>query len=256
MNKRELLIAFLTILNKEITRFVRIWPQTFIPIIITTTLYFLIFGKIVGSQIDPISGYNYMEYIMPGLVMMSIINSSYSNTVSSFFSAKFQKSIEEILVSPTPHYVIIIGYVAGGVLRGLISGLIVYLVASLFVKEFIIYSITNMILSALFSAIIFANIGLLNGLFARNFDDISWVPSFVLTPLSYLGGIFYSISSLPYPWAKISLFNPIFYCVDMMRYSILGIHTMNVSNMLYILAILIVIIYAVSLKLFKYKISK
>lgn len=256
MTYKELITAYLTIVSKETIRFFRIWPQTFLPNVITTTLYFLIFGKIIGSQINPISDYDYIKYIMPGLVMMAIITSSYNNTVASFFTAKFQKSIEELIVSPTPYSIIVIGYVTGGTIRGLISGILVLAVSLFFVDIPSIYSVSTMILVSVTASIIFANIGFINGLYARNFDDISWIPSFVLTPLSYLGGIFYSVKQLPEIWYQISLFNPVFYCVDIMRFSILGIQTLNITLMLIMSVLIIVMLYIFTIRIMKKKLLK
>lgn len=256
MTRQELLTAYFTIVSKEVTRFFRIWPQTFLPNIITTSLYFLIFGKIIGAQINPISGHPYIKYIMPGLVMMAIITSSYSNTVASFFSAKFQKSIDELIVSPTPHSIIIIGYISGGVIRGLINGILVLIVSMFFVDIISIHSITILLLVSILASIIFANIGFINGLYAKNFDDISWVPSFVLTPLSYLGGIFYSIKQLPNIWYKISLLNPIFYCVDIMRFSVLGIQTLNVWLMISVSILIISMLYMLTIRIMTKKLLK
>lgn len=255
MNIKRLAIAYVTITRKEVTRFIRIWPQTFLPHVVTTTLYFLIFGKIIGSQIAPINGVGYIDYIMPGIVMMAVITGSYNNTVSSFFSAKFQRSIEDLIVSPTPHYVILLGYITGGVVRGIISGILVLIVSMFFIK-IKVFSIGMLTLVLLISAIIFSTVGIINGVFARNFDDISWIPSFVLTPLIYLGGVFYSIESLPTTWRKLSLFNPIFYCVDLVRYSILGIKTQDINVSIISSIVLIMVLWIITLKLMTSKLCK
>lgn len=220
--------AYSTIVRKEVSRFIRIWPQTFMPSVITTVLYFLVFGKIIGNQIKHIDGLQYIDYITPGLVMMSVISGSYNNTASSFFSSKFQRSIEELLVSPTPRWVIMVGYVTGGIIRGMVSGILVLCVASFFMKiKF--YSIAISFLVLFLTSAIFATVGLINGVFARNFDDISWIPSFILTPMSYLGGIFYSVEDLPGIWAKLSLFNPVFHSIDAFRHSMFGIGILGVE---------------------------
>ena len=198
------MVAFQTILSKEITRFTRIWSQTVLPPVITMTLYFLIFGKLIGSQIKDINGYSYMQYIVPGLTMMSIMTNAYANTSSSFFGAKFSKSIEEMLVSSMPSYIILLGYTFGGALRGLIVGLLVILV-SLFFTHLHIHHIGVVLFMAVLSAMLFSLGGLINGIFAKKFDDISFIPTFVLTPLTYLGGIFYSVHQLPIFWQKVSL---------------------------------------------------
>jgi len=215
-------IAFRTIVSKEIKRFSRIWIQTLLPPAITISLYFVIFGNLIGSRIGEMGGYDYMQFIVPGLIMMSVITNSYSNVVSSFFSAKFQRSIEELLVSPTPSYVILLGYVCGGVARGLAVGFIVTLV-SLFFSDLQIHNIAVMISIVLLTAIVFSLGGFINAVFARSFDDISIVPTFILTPLTYLGGIFYSIHLLPDFWFTVSLANPIVYMVNGFRYGILGV---------------------------------
>ncbi len=223
----QVYIATTTILAKEIVRFMRIWIQTLIPPAMTMTLYFIIFGKLIGSQIHMISGFTYMQYIVPGLVMMSIITSSYTNTSSSFFGAKFSKSIEEILVAPVPNYAILLGYVLGGTLRGIIVGLIVTLISLLF-THLHVYSITIVAVMATLSSMLFSLGGLINAIFAKKFDDVSFIPTFVLTPLTYLGGVFYSIKQLPPFWQKLSIFNPIVDIVDTFRYGILGISDINI----------------------------
>lgn len=186
MTPRALFIAYSTIVRKEITRFLRVWTQTLVPPIITTTLYYVIFGQFIGSQIKPVGGMSYMEFIVPGLVMMTIITSSFANTVSSFYMAKFQKSIEEVLVSPTPYSVIIFGYITGGILRGLLTGALVLGVAFFFTHITFVHPILTIVF-ALLTSLLFSLIGLLNGLVAESFDGISIVPNFVLTPLTYLG---------------------------------------------------------------------
>ena len=196
------LIALQTILRKEIVRFLRIWSQTLLPPVITMTLYFIIFGKLIGSQINKIDGVSYMQYIVPGLVMMSIMTNAFANTASSFYGAKFSKSIEEMLVSSMPSYTILLGYMLGGALRGLAVGVLVTLV-SLFFTHLQIQNFGIVIIMAVLSALIFSLGGLLNGIFARTFDDISFIPTFVLTPLTYLGGVFYSIKQLPPVWQTV-----------------------------------------------------
>ncbi|WP_025621445.1 ABC transporter permease, partial [Vibrio parahaemolyticus] len=191
--------AFRSLLGKEVTRFSRIWVQTLVPPAITMTLYFIIFGNLIGSRIGEMSGFSYMEYIVPGLIMMSVITNSYSNVASSFFSAKLQKNIEELLVAPVPNYVIIAGYVMGGVTRGLLVGAIVTCVSLLFVDLQVEH--WGIIVATVFmTSVVFALGGLINAVYAKTFDDISIIPTFVLTPLTYLGGVFYSISLLPEFW--------------------------------------------------------
>lgn len=219
--RRDDLICFYTIARRETTRIFRIWVQTLVPPVITMTLYFIVFGSFIGSQLADIKGYDYMAFIAPGLIMMSIITNSYTNTVSSFFSTKFQRNIEELLVSPTPEWVIILGYISGGVVRGLSVGFLVSLV-SLFFVRLPLFSITYTVLFAFLTSVVFSLAGMINGIFAKKFDDISIIPTFVLTPLTYLGGVFYSIKMLPDFWQTVSLANPILYMVNAFRYGILG----------------------------------
>lgn len=223
------LTAFKSILFKEITRFSRIWPQTLLPPAITMTLYFLIFGNLIGSRIGNMAGVPYMEFIAPGLIMMSVITNSYSNVASSFFSAKFQRNLEELIVAPVPHFVLISGFVFGGVARGLCVGLIVTLVAIYFVDINIQHPIL-VIFTVLITSILFALGGLINGIFARSFDDISIIPTFVLTPLTYLGGVFYSLSLLPDFWRAVSSLNPVVYMINVFRYGFLGISDISVQS--------------------------
>tara|TARA_R110002050_G_scaffold268113_1_gene410025 strand:+ start:83019 stop:83798 length:780 start_codon:yes stop_codon:yes gene_type:complete len=214
-------VAFTTLLSREIRRFIRIWPQTLLPPAITMTLYFIIFGNLIGSRIGEMGGFNYIQYIAPGIIMMSVINNAYSNVASSFFSAKFQNHIEELIVAPVPNYLILAGYVAGGTARGLFVGLIVTLV-SLFFTHLSIQHIFITISMVFLSAILFALGGFINAIYARSFDEISIIPTFILTPMTYLGGVFYSISLLPEFWQNISLLNPILYMVNAFRYGMLG----------------------------------
>ncbi len=214
-------IAFKTILAKEIHRFIRIWMQTLLPPVITMSLYFVIFGALIGSRIGPMDGYNYMEFIAPGLIMMAVITNSYQNVVSSFFGAKFQRHVEEVLVAPIPNSVILLGFMAGGMARGLIVGLLVTVIALLFTRLGV-HNLAVMISVVILTSALFSLAGFLNALFAKTFDDITIVPTFVLTPLTYLGGVFYSISLLPEFWQYASLLNPILYMVNAFRYGILG----------------------------------
>ncbi|AOE50546.1 ABC transporter permease [Kangiella sediminilitoris] len=215
------LVAFQTIVIKEITRWLRIWSQTLLPPAITMTLYFVIFGNLIGSRVGEMGGYDYMEYIVPGLIMMSVITNSYGNVVSSFFSSKYQRSIEEMMVSPVSNWVILGGYVGGGVLRGLLTGLIVTIIASFFV-ELQIQNIWVVMSVVFLTSVLFAIGGLINAVFAKKFDDVAIVPTFILTPLTYLGGVFYSISLLPEFWQGVSKLNPIIYMVNAFRYGFLG----------------------------------
>jgi ABC-2 type transport system permease protein len=217
MTAGEQAIALKTIVHKEIRRILRIWIQTLLPSAITTTLYFLIFGKFIGSQVRDIGGFSYMQFIVPGIIMMSVITNSFTNVVSSFFGTKFQKSIEEILVSPTPNYIIIIGYCMGGIARGLFVGFVVLLVSLIF-SPLKVHNVFVVIVFMLLTSIVFSLGGLLNSIFAKKFDDVSIFPTFVLTPLTYLGGVFYSIDMLPEFWRKMSLFNPILYMINGFRF--------------------------------------
>ena len=227
MKFKENYTAFRTIVDKEITRILRIWPQTLLPSAITMTLYFIIFGKFIGSQVRDINGFSYMEFIVPGIIMMAVITTSFMNVVSSFFSTKFMRSIEEILVSPTPNWIIITGYSVGGIFRGLLVGIIVLLI-SLFFTSLQIYNLAVVIVFILLTAIVFSLGGFLNAMLAKKFDDVTIIPTFILTPLTYLGGVFYSIKVLPEFWQGVSLLNPIIYMVNGFRFGFLGISDMNV----------------------------
>jgi ABC-2 type transport system permease protein len=221
MNPQEQWIALATIVRKEIHRFMRIWVQTLVPPVITMALYFVIFGALIGSRIGEMDGFSYMSFVVPGLIMMSVITNSYSNVVSSFYSAKFQHNIEELLVSPAPNYVILLGFIIGGVVRGLMVGLIVTAVSLLFTDLHIQHpGITAAIV--LMTATAFSLMGFVNAVYANSFDDISIIPTFVLTPLTYLGGVFYSISLLPEFWQGVSKLNPVLYMVNAFRYGVLG----------------------------------
>jgi len=220
-------IAFETIIRKEITRFLRIWPQTLMPSVITQTLYFVIFGKFIGSRIGDIDGISYMAFIVPGLVMMTVINSSFLNVVSSFFSSKFQRNVEELLVSPAADWVIIAGYTVGGVLRGILVGILVFGV-SVFFTHPVIYNGWVIAIFIFLTSVVFGLGGFMNAIFAHKFDDISIFPTFVLTPLTYLGGVFYSIHHLPAFWQKVSMLNPILYMVNGFRYGFYGVSDVSV----------------------------
>ncbi|MEI6705959.1 MAG: ABC transporter permease [Methylococcales bacterium] len=221
-------IAFKTIVFKEIYRFLRIWPQTLLPPAITTTLYFLIFGKLIGDRIGTISGASYMNYIVPGIIIMSVISNSYANVVSSFYSTKFQRNIEELLVAPVPNWVILSGYISGGIIRGLLVGVVVALISLLF-ADFAVHNIAIALITALLTATLFSLAGFINALLAESFDDISIIPNFVLTPLSYLGGVFYSVAMLPPVWQSISMGNPILYMVNAFRYGLIGVSDIDIQ---------------------------
>lgn len=236
------LIALTSILRKETSRFLRIWIQTLVPPVITMSLYFVIFGNLIGARIGEMGGFDYMSFIVPGLIMMSVITNSYSNVASSFFSAKFQRNVEELLVAPVPNYIIILGYVGGGVIRGLMVGFLVTCV-SLFFVELQIFNIFILILSVLCTSVLFSIGGLLNAIFAKTFDDISIIPTFVLTPLTYLGGVFYSINLLPEFWQGVSHFNPVFYMINAFRYGFLGIADVSLVWSFSVIGIFIVAFY-------------
>lgn len=248
MTVSAIITAFLTIVIREIRRFTRIWPQTLLPPAVTMTLYFIIFGNLIGSRIGAMGGFDYMSFIVPGLIMMSVITSSYANVVSSFFSMKFQHSIEELLVSPTPNWAILAGYVAGGMARGLGVGLIVTLL-SLGFTQLQIHNLPMMVLTVFLTSALFALGGFINAMLATKFDDISIVPTFVLTPLTYLGGVFYSIELLPGFWQGVSMINPILYMVNAFRYGILGVSDVNPYIALGMVVVFITILSAVSLRM-------
>lgn len=250
MNPKEIFIAFETIIRKEVTRFTRIWTQTLLPPVITQSLYFVIFGKFIGSRVGTIENISYMSFIIPGLVMMAVITSSFANVVSSFFSSKFQRSIEELMVSPTPNWVILAGYVGGGTLRGILVGVLVFVVSIFFERPQIHHF--GLIAAFIFlTAVVFSLAGLVNGIFAKKFDDVAIFPTFVLTPLTYLGGVFYSIHSLPPTWQKISFLNPIMYMVNGFRYGFYGISDVNVLLSLALLTTFAVFLTFLSLHLLR-----
>ncbi|MEE4241298.1 MAG: ABC transporter permease [Desulfopila sp.] len=247
---KENLISLKSIARKEMIRIFRIWVQTLVPPVITMTLYFIIFGSFIGSQLQDIGGYEYMAFIAPGLIMMAIITNSYTNTVSSFFSTKFQRNIEELLVSPTPDWVIVLGYVSGGMTRGLSVGLLVSLVSLVFVR-LPLYSIFHTVLFAVLTSFVFSLAGMINGIFARKFDDISIIPTFVITPLTYLGGVFYSISLLPEFWQGVSRANPIIYMINGFRFGFLGISDISVWAGLGMLVLFAALLFGVNMYLLK-----
>jgi len=221
-------VAFSTILTKEIRRFTRIWPQTLLPPAVTTALYFLIFGKLIGDRIGTVHGVSYMDYIVPGVILMSVISHSYSNVVSSFYSTKFQHHIEELLVAPVPNWVILTGYVCGGIARGIMVGGVVAMISTLFTQVKVTHC--EIALAVLFmTATLFALAGFINAVFADSFDDISIIPNFVLTPLSYLGGVFYSLAMLPPIWQLIAQGNPILYIINAFRFGLIGVTDVDIT---------------------------
>lgn len=241
-------VALRTIWIKECTRFLRIWVQTLVPPAITMSLYFVIFGSLIGSRIGEMGGFSYMEFIVPGLIMMSVITNSYANVSSSFFSAKFQRNVEELLVAPVPNWIIIMGYVGGGVARAILIGIIVTLVSMLFV-DVQIYNLLIIIITLLLTATLFATAGLINAVFAKTFDDISLIPTFVLTPLTYLGGVFYSLSLLPEFWQWVSKANPVVYMVNGFRYGFLGVSDVNYLVSIGLLVVFNMVLFAIAYQL-------
>jgi ABC-2 type transport system permease protein len=239
---RKNYIALQTMVKKETRRFMRVWIQTLLPPGITTLLYFLIFGHVIGRQIGMIQGLPYIDYIAPGLVMMNVISNAYANTSSSFFQAKFFRSIEELLASPIPNSFILIGFIAGGVMRGLAVAIVVTAVALCFTQIYI-HHVFLTLLTVILTSVIFSLAGMINAIYARNFDDISIIPTFILTPLTYLGGVFYSVHSLSGIWPTISLFNPILYFVGLFRYGVLGVTDINVGLAMGILVGMVVGLY-------------
>jgi ABC-2 type transport system permease protein len=246
MRLRQNLIGLYTIVRKEVVRVLRIWLQTIVPPAITMTLYFIIFGSLIGRRIGQMDGFDYMQFIAPGLIMMSIITNSYGNVVSSFFGAKFGKHVEELLVSPLPNSMIILGHVAGGVARGFIVGLVVTAIALLFTDLKLTHPFVTLSV-VLLTAMVFSLGGFINAMFARKFDDVTIVPTFILTPLTYLGGVFYSISLLPEFWQDVSKANPILYMVNAFRYGVLGVSDVNLGTAYCIIIGFVIVLFTFSL---------
>ncbi|HIM54040.1 MAG TPA: ABC transporter permease [Gammaproteobacteria bacterium] len=243
-------IAYKTIVIRDVLRFSRIWVQTIFPPIITTTLYLLIFGGLMGERIGQMQGVDYMHYIIPGIILMTVITNSYSNTVMSFFLSKFNHSIEELLVSPVPYWIILLGYTSGGVVRGFVVGCCVLVTTSFFV-EFEINDIGITFITFLLTAILFSLAGFINAIYAKSFDDVTIVPTFILMPMIYLGGMFYSIDILPQFWQDVSKFNPIYYMVDSFRLGFLGVSTSDFWTSVSVLLIMIAILAIVAFYLLK-----
>ncbi len=248
MNVSLNVTAIRTLVRKEVIRVLRIWVQTIVPPTITMTLYFIIFGNLIGSRIGSMDGYNYMQYIAPGLIMMSVITNSYGNVVSSFFGAKFGGHVQEMIVSPMSNAAIVIGHVAGGVIRGLLVGTLVTAIALFFTRLEVQHPLVTISMVFL-SSVVFALAGFVNAVFAKKFDDISIVPTFVLTPLTYLGGVFYSISLLPDFWRTMSLANPILYMVNAFRYGILGASDISIGYAYLIVIAFVVVLFTVCMTL-------
>ena len=248
MTPLEKWTALQTIVIKEVLRFSRIWVQTILPAAVTTVLYFVIFGNLIGPRIGDMDGFQYMEFIVPGLIMMTVINNSYSNVVSSFYGHKFQHHIEEMLVSPVPNYIILLGFVAGGVARGLAVGLVVTVISMAFV-DLRVHSLLILLVTVVLTATLFSLGGFINGVYAKSFDDISIIPTFVLTPLTYLGGVFYSIQMLSRFWQALSLANPILYMVNAFRYGFLGRSDIDLTLAYSIIALFVVVLFTFALNL-------
>jgi ABC-2 type transport system permease protein len=244
----EQYVAFMTIVRKEIKRYLRIWTQTLLPSAITMSLYFVIFGSLIGSRIGEMGGFTYMQFVVPGLIMMAIVTNSYSNVVSSFFGSKFNHSVEELLVSPTPNYIILLGYIVGGISRGLLVAVVVTTV-SLFFTRLQIHSPVVVVLVVLMTSTLFALAGFINAVYANNFDDISIIPTFVLTPLIYLGGVFYSMDLLPDFWAGVSKLNPLVYVVNAFRYGVLGVSDVSLPFAFGMIALFTVLAFTYSMHL-------
>ena len=246
MIKKEFLIAYQTIVRKEFVRFARIWIQTILPSVITIFLYITIFGNFIGDRIGVISDFNYIDYIIPGLVIMPIISNSYMNVVGSFYSSRFQKSHEEMMVSPVPDYIILLGYVSGGVIRAFVVGIAVFFVTTIF-TDIPVYNMWLVVLITFLTSFLFSTAGFINAVYAKSFDDINIVTTFVLTPLTYLGGTFYSIDALPQVWQDISVFNPIAYIISSYRFAFLGLEETSLTFSLSIVVVLIIILFFVAL---------
>jgi len=239
---RTNIVGFNTIVIRELHRIMRIWAQTLVPPAITATLYFVIFGSLIGRRIGEMGGYSYIQYIAPGLIMMSVITNSYGNVVSSFFGAKFGKHIEELLVAPLPNWLIVVGYMMGGIMRGLLVGIVVTIITLAFTRLHI-HSIGVVITAVLLSSIVFSLAGMINAVFAKNFDQITFIPTFILTPLTYLGGVFYTIGLLP-EWAQqVSKANPILYMVNAFRFGFLGVSDVDVGFAYLIMSIAAIVLF-------------
>lgn len=244
-------VAYRTIVTKEFLRFMRIWIQTILPPAITTILYFVIFGSLIGGAIGEVQGYTYSQFIAPGLIMMAVINNSYANVVSSFFSAKFHGNIQEMLISPVPGSVVLLGYMSGGMVRGVLVGIIVSLVA-MFFTDIHIHNIWIVISVVLLTSLLLAQAGFINAFYAKSFDGMNIVPIFILGPLTYLGGVFYSIEMLPEFWQNVSLLNPILYMINAFRYGFLGISDVNLGVSFAILILVNIALFTLSLYLLKH----
>ncbi len=250
MTPQKQFVAFYTMLRGDFVRIIRIWSQTLLPPVVTTSLYFVVFGTFIGSQLQPIQGLSYIQFIVPGLIMMSVITSSYMNTVSTFYFAKWTKTLDEVLVSPMPEWLVIVGFVSGGVMRGLLVGVLVGIVG-LFFTHLAIHNLFVLVAALVLTSILFSLGGLINGVFAKGFDGISIVPTFVLTPLTYLGGIFFSISQFTPFWQNVSLFNPILYMINAFRWGFFGVSDINIWVCFGVLIAFIAVFLGILLWLFR-----
>ncbi len=242
------LTAFRTIVRKEIRRFMRIWVQTITPPAINALLYLVIFGGLIGSRISEMGGVSYLTFIMPGIIMMGIIMNSYANVSSSFFSGKFQRSIEEMLVSPVSNLTILLGFITGGVCRGLLVGFIVAVVALGFTQTVPAHPLITLLVATM-ASVVFSLGGLINAVLARSFDDISIIPNFVLTPLTYLGGIFFSIELLSGFWQAIAKLNPILYMINGFRFGILGSSDIPLLHTFVVLLLFILFLGSIAMRM-------
>jgi len=241
MNGKQMLASYMTIVRKEFLRLFRVWVQTLLPPVVTTVLYFLVFGKFIGTQVAPINGTSYMEFIVPGVILMSVITQSFLHSAFGYYLAKFQRSIEEIQVSPTPYFIMILGYVTGGALRGMVTGVMLLLI-SLFFTTIAIHNVLHVVAFALLTSIVFSLAGLVNAIFAKDFDSISIFPTFILTPLTYLAGTFYSLSMLPTLWQQFSVWNPLLYMVNGFRYGLIGVSDVSIAFAYVILITLVLLL--------------
>lgn len=250
MTRAPMLIGYYTMVRKDFFRIIRIWSQTLLPPAVTTSLYFAIFGTFIGSQVAAVAGYPYIQFIVPGIIMMSLITSAYMNVVSTFYFAKWTHTLDEQLVSPMPSWVVVAGFVTGGLMRAFLTGVIVIIIA-LFFTHLTLFSIGIVFAAAFLTALLFSLLGLINGIFAKSFDAISIVPTFVLTPLTYLGGVFYSVEQLPELFRNLSYFNPILYMVNAFRYGFLGVSDVPLTLAFSVIGGLTLLAFAVTVWLFR-----
>jgi ABC-2 type transport system permease protein len=246
MDAYGLWTSFYTIVRKDIVRMFRIWSQTFLPSVVTSVLYFLIFGSVLGGRIGDINGFSYIHFVVPGLVMLAVVTNAFSNVATTFFASKFfARNIDEVLVSPTPPWILIAGFIGGGIIRGVLIGLLVLLVSVFFAIPPLAHPLAVVFFLVL-SSLLFSLAGLVNGIYAKSFDGISIIPTFVLTPLVYLGGVFYSVSTLPGWWQQLTYANPIFYIINGFRYGFLGFADTSLGVSILVLTLLVGILVGVN----------